>query len=73
MYFGHCAIGLDFMAAAKSTMPAKLFVPLHHQELGHLGGRWRCVGFEDEPLKIVRSLRADGFNAAMPVWGDRIV
>ena len=73
VYFGHCAIGLDFMAAAKSTMPAKLFVPLHHQELGHLGGRWRCVGFEDEPLKIVRSLRADGFNAAMPVWGDRIV
>ena len=73
VYFGQCAIGLDFMAAAKSTMPAKLFVPLHHQELGHLGGRWRCVGFEDEPLKIVRSLRADGFNAAMPVWGDRIV
>ena len=73
VFFGHCAIGLDFMAAAKTTMPAKLFVPLHHQELGHLGGRWRCVAFEDEPLKIVRSLRAAGFNAAMPVWGDRIV
>ncbi|MBO7684726.1 MAG: MBL fold metallo-hydrolase [Kiritimatiellae bacterium] len=73
VYFGHCAIGLDFMAAAKTTMPAKLYVPLHHQELGHLGGPWRCVAFEDEPLKIVRSLRAAGFNAAMPVWGDRIV
>ena len=73
VYFGHCAIGLDFMAAAKNTMPAKLYVPLHHQELMHLGGRWRCVGYEDEPLKIVRSLRAAGFNSAMPVWGDRIV
>ena len=73
IYFGHCAIGLNFMTAAQSTMPAKLFVPLHHQELGHLVGRWRCVAFEDEPLKIVRSLRAAGFKAAMPVWGDRIV
>ena len=73
VFFGHCAIGLNFMTAAQTTMPAKLFVPLHHQELGHLVGRWRCVAFEDEPLKIVRSLRAAGFKAAMPVWGDRIV
>ena len=73
VYFGHCAIGLDFMAAAQHTMPAKMFVPVHHQELGHLGGRYRCVGFEDEPLKIVRSLRKAGYKAAMPVWGDRIV
>ncbi len=73
IYFGHCAIGLDFMAAAQNTMPAKMFVPVHHQELGHLGGKYRCVGFEDEPLKIVRSLRKAGYKAAMPVWGDRIV
>ena len=73
VYFGHCAIGLSFMKAAQETMPAKMFVPLHHQELGHLGGRWRCVGFEDEPLKIVRALREAGYKAAMPVWGDRIV
>ena len=73
IYFGHCAIGLDFMAAAQNTMPAKMFVPVHHQELGHLGGKYRCVGFEDEPLKIVRSLREAGYKAAMPVWGDRIV
>jgi len=73
LYFGHCAIGLDFMAAAQNTMPAKMFVPVHHQELGHLGGPWRCVGFEDEPLKIVSSLRNAGYKSAMPVWGDRIV
>lgn len=72
-YFGHCAIGLDFMAAAQGPMPAKTFIPLHHQELGHLGGQWRCVGFEDEPLRIVRSLRSAGFKAALPLWGDRII
>ena len=44
-----------------------------HQELGHLGGRYRCVGFEDEPLQIVSSLRNAGYKSAMPVWGDRIV
>lgn len=73
LYFGHCCIGLNFMDAARTTMPAKLFLPVHHQELGHLVGRWRCVGFQDEPMKIVRSLREAKFNAAMPVWGDRIV
>lgn len=73
LYFGHCAIGLNFMDVAQKTMPAKLFLPVHHQELGHLHSIWRCVAFQDEPLKIVKSLRAAGFNAAMPVWGDRIV
>jgi L-ascorbate metabolism protein UlaG (beta-lactamase superfamily) len=73
LYFGHCAIGLDFMSAAKDTMPAKLFLPVHHQELGHIHTKWRCVAFHDEPKKIVTSLRDAGFNAAMPVWGDRIV
>lgn len=73
IFFGHCAIGFRFSEAAKTTMPAKLFVPVHHQELGHLGGPWRCVAFHDEPAKIVRTLRAEGFNCAMPVWGDRIV
>ena len=73
VYFGHCAIGLDFMAAAKKTMPAKLFVPVHHQELGHIHSRWRCVAFEDGPLPIVKSLCDAGYKAAMPVWGDRVV
>ena len=72
MFFGHCAIGLSFMKAAQETMPAKMFVPLHHQELGHLGGRWRCVGFADSPLPIVRALREAGYKSAMPVWGDRV-
>ena len=73
VYFGHCAIGLDFSKAAATSMPAKLIVPLHHQELGHLAGPWRCVAFKDEPLKIVAELRKKGFESAMPVWGDRIV
>ena len=72
VYFGHCAIGLSFMKAAQETMPAKMFVPLHHQELGHLGGRWRCVGFADSPLPSVRALREAGYKSAMPVWGDRV-
>ena len=70
---GHCAINLDFLKAARETMPAKLFVTLHHQELGHIPGKYRCVAFEDEPLQRVRGLREAGFKAAMPVWGDRIV
>ena len=73
IYFGHCAIGLEFMEAAKNTMPAGMYIPLHHQELGPLGGQWRCVAFEDEPLKIVRVLRDVGYKSYMPVWGDRIV
>ena len=73
VFFGHCAIGLDFEAAAATTMPAKLIVPLHHQELGHLKGPWRCVAYKDEPLKIVSRLVKNGFDSAMPVWGDRIV
>ena len=73
IFMGHCAIGLDFLKAARETMPAKLFVTLHHQELGHIHGKYRCVAFENEPLQRVRGLREAGFKAAMPVWGDRIV
>lgn len=72
LFFGHCAIGFRFSEAAKTTMPAKLLLPVHHQELGHLGGPWRCVAFEDEPLQTVRRLRSEGHASAMPVWGDRI-
>ena len=72
VFFGHCAIGFSFPEAYRTTMPAKLMVPLHHQELGHLGGRWRCVGFHEEPAKVVRELTALGARTAMPVWGDRI-
>ena len=72
VFFGHCAIGLSFLKAAQETMPAKVFVPVHHQELEHLGGRFRCVGFADGPLKFVRALRAAGYKSFMPVWGDRI-
>lgn len=73
IYFGHCAIGLDFKTAWKTTMPAKLMVPLHHQELGHLGGPWRCVGFDQEPRHVIDALRPLGARVMMPVWGDRIV
>ena len=73
IFFGHCAVGLSFPKAYQTTMPAKFMVPLHHQELGHLGGRYRCVGFHEEPARIVRELRALGAKVAMPVWGDRIV
>ena len=73
VFFGHCAVGLSFVKAWQTSMPAKLMVPLHHQELGHLGGRWRCVGFHEEPAKIIRELTDLGARVAMPVWGDRIV
>ena len=72
VFFGHCAIGFNFPEAYKTTMPAKLMVPLHHQELGHLGGSWRCIGFHEEPMKVIRGLRELGARTAMPVWGDRI-
>ena len=72
VFFGHCAIGLDFKTAWQTTMPAKLMVPVHHQELGHLGGPWRCVGFHEEPRSIIKKLRSLGARVAMPVWGDRI-
>ena len=73
LYFGHCAIGLNFKTAWQTTMPAKLMLPVHHQELGHLGGPWRCVAFNEEPRHIINALRPLGANVAMPVWGDRIV
>ena len=73
LFFAHCAIGFSFPEACRNTVRAKLTVPLHHQELGHLGGRWRCVGFHEEPARILRELGDMGLKAAMPVWGDRII
>jgi len=73
LFIGHCAVGLRFPNAWKTTMPAKTMVIAHHQELGHLWSRWRCVGFHEEPAKIMKELRALGANVIMPVWGDRIV
>ncbi|MBO5642947.1 MAG: MBL fold metallo-hydrolase [Kiritimatiellae bacterium] len=72
IFMGHCAIGLNFNVAYTTSMPAKLMLPLHHQELGHLGGKYRCVGFHEEPKKYMKSLPEIGANTALPVWGDRI-
>lgn len=72
IFFGHCAVGLNFERAYEATK-AKKMVTLHHQELGHLGGPYRCVGYEEEPKKIRETLAAKGIACAMPVWGDRIV
>jgi len=73
MFIGHCAIGFSFPKAYQTTMPAKLMVTAHHQELGHLGGRWRCVGFHEEPARIKNELTALGAKVAMPVWGERMI
>ena len=72
LYFGHCAIGLSFKDAWETTMPAKLMVISHHQELGHLGGPWRCVGFHEEPASILKTLHELKAPVVMPVWGDKI-
>ncbi len=73
IFFGHCAIGLNFKTAWNTTMPAKMMVPLHHQELGHLAGRYRCVAFGDEPKWVLHEMKKLGVPSVMPVWGDRIV
>lgn len=75
LFIGHCCVGLDFKTAFATTMPAKLMITAHHQELGHLGGRWRCIGFHEEPAryrKIFGEMNA-GDRIAMPVWGDRLI
>ncbi len=72
LFLGHCAVGLNIVEAYKTTMPAKTLYPIHHQELGHLGGPWRCVSFYDEPLHIVADLRQLGAKAAVAAWGDRL-
>ena len=72
LFIGHCAVGLSFPEAYKTTMPAKRMVIAHHQELGHLWGLWRCVGFHEEPAQIMAELRALGADVVMPVWGDRL-
>lgn len=72
IFMGHCAIGLNLVNAYKTTMPAKLMLPLHHQELGHLGGKYRCVAFNEEPASYMKKLTDAGAHTAMPVWGDRI-
>ena len=75
VFIGHCAVGLNFKTAFTTTMPAKLMLTTHHQELGHLGGRWRCIGFHEEPAKYRKQFEEmnAGDRIAMPVWGDRIV
>ena len=72
LFLGHCAVGLSFPKAYGTTMKARRMVILHHQELGHLWGRWRCVGFHEEPARIMKELRALGAHPVMPVWGDRL-
>ena len=73
VFIGHCAIGFSYPKAYQTTMRAKKMVIAHHQELGHLWSQWRCVGFHEEPAKIMSELRNLGADAVMPVWGDRIV
>ena len=72
LFIGHCAIGFSFPDAYRYTMKAKRMVIAHHQELGHLWSRWRCVGFHEEPARIMKELRALGAHPVMPVWGDRL-
>ncbi len=72
LFFGHCMIGFNFPKAYATTMPAKLVLPVHHQELGHLGGPWRCVGFP-ECAGVVEGVRKAGARAALLAWGDRVV
>lgn len=75
LFFGHCAIGFSFPEAFYTTMKAKRLMTVHHQELGHLGGCWRCVGFHEEPAFIRKQFEAlgAGDRIGMPVWGDRII
>lgn len=72
IFMGHCQVGLKFSKAWEVTK-AKMMLPMHHQELGHLGGPYKCVGFNDAPLKIREELEKMGVACAIPVWGDRIV
>ena len=71
LMISHCAIGFSYPEAWKRVKPRR-FVIAHHQELGHLWSRWRCVGFHEEPADIMAHMPKDA-NMLMPVWGDRLV
>lgn len=76
VFMAHCQVGLDMTAAYQTTMPAKLMLPMHHQELGHLDPDPKqsgCVRFDGSPAKYIKAITDLGGRAALPVWGDRIV
>lgn len=66
----HPFCGMDAVAGAKAVNP-KLAAVAHLNELGHARDRWRWTWAQGESARS--KLEKAGFNAVVPLWGDRIV
>jgi len=65
----HPKCGMDAAEACAAIMP-KTAVVAHLQEMGHARGRYRWT-YRDG-LDVKAKIEAAGFEAVMPLWGDRI-
>ena len=67
----HPYCGMNPPVACKESIKPKLAVIAHLQELGHAKDKWRWT--YNNGLSMKSALERAGFNAIMPLWGDRIV
>ncbi len=66
----HPYCGLNAVKASQKKIKPKKVVVGHLQELGHAKNRWRWT--YNHGLKIKDGLERAGFQATMPLWGERI-
>ena len=69
LWFFHPYCGMKPVDGAQVVNP-KLAVVAHLNELGHAKDRWRWTWAQGDKAKAL--LEAAGFNAVVPLWGDRI-
>jgi len=70
LWMHHPLCGMDVVAGAAAVKP-KLSVVAHLNELGHAKNHARWTWAQGDKAK--EKLEAAGFNALVPLWGDRIV
>ena len=69
LWMFHPRCGMKPVDGARAVNP-KMAVVAHLNELGHAKNRWRWTWADGERAR--QELAEAGFNAVVPVWGDRI-
>ena len=69
LWMFHPRCGMKPVDGARAVNP-KLAVVAHLNELGHAKNRWRWTWADGERAR--QELADAGFNAVVPLWGDRI-
>ena len=70
LWIVHPYCGLNVEQASQKKINPKKVVIAHLQELGHARNRWRWT-YNDGQKKL-NSLKKIGFDAIMPLWGERL-